>query len=72
MLRASGEQINQLAMAVRSCAVFKEVLEENRQKLLKELPDIPIDKVQVAQGRCKALGEVIDLLDQVLKPRGTV
>lgn len=70
MLRPTDEQFDRLTRAVASCSVFREILEENRQKAYKDLPDVPLDKVQVAQGRCKALSEVIDLLDQALKPRG--
>lgn len=71
MLRPNDDQFERLSRAVGSCMVFKEILEENLARELKTLPDVPLDKVQVAQGRCKALGEVIALLDQVLKPRGT-
>lgn len=73
MIRPSDQEIDAIAQIGRHNRVFVEWLRTWRQRELDQLPNVAVDKVALAQGRCQVLTELSKLVhdapELAAKPR---
>jgi hypothetical protein len=62
MIRPNEREVEAIAQIMRHNSVFTTWLANWRQRELEQLPSVPSDKVQLAQGRCQVLTELHKLV----------